>query len=166
MQASPVQTKSILYRRVEVTPYLNAENQINSELDAQNLDWNGIRLEVATGTVVADGQGSDPTDFLVSLKLQVQNLQGKTSPYHLHIELLGFIQVNPKLPVERREDLATVNGLAIVYGAARELVTSLTSRMEYGPLVLPGVNFQDQAAAPRISTENNTPLAAPPSPVA
>jgi preprotein translocase subunit SecB len=153
MQASPVQTKSILYRRVEVTPYLNSENQLDSELNASTLDWNGVRLEVATGTAVAEEDGSGLSTFLVSLRLQVPNAQGKLCPYKLDMELLGIIQVSPKLPMQRREELATVNGLAIVYGAARELVTLITSRMEYGPLILPGVNFQDQVLQPPQASE-------------
>jgi preprotein translocase subunit SecB len=153
MQTRPVQTRSILYRRVEITPYLNSENQLDIELGAVNLDWNGVRLEVATGTSIAEEGADDPANFLVSLRLVVQNQQGKICPYQLHLELLGLIQVNPQLPPERREDLATVNGLAIVYGAARELVTLLTCRMEYGPLTLPGVNFQDQAVTGKTSTD-------------
>jgi preprotein translocase subunit SecB len=161
MQASPVQTRSILYRRVEVTPYLNSENQIDIKLNAPNLDWNGVRLEVATGTAIAEEGDSDPSTFLVSLRLQVPNTHGKICPYKLDIELLGIIQVSPNLLVQRREELATVNGLAIVYGAARELVTSITGRMEYGPLVLPGVNFQDQVVPPPQASEQLAALATP-----
>jgi preprotein translocase subunit SecB len=153
MQPSPVQTRSIVYRRVAIEPHRTPENQIDEEMNAFDLEWNGIRMEVATGTDIAEENVTDPALFAVSMRLQIQNVVGKICPYKIDVELLGLIRVNPKLPAERREALATVNGLAIVYGAARELITNITSRMEYGPLVLPGVNFQDQVSQPKLPQE-------------
>ncbi len=153
MQPSPVQTRSILYRRVEISPQLTSAHQIDENLNAFDLEWNGVRMEVATGSDVAEDSATDPSLFVISLRLQIQNEVGKVCPYKLDVELIGLIQVNPKLPANRRQELATVNGLAIVYGAARELVTTITTRMEYGPLVLPGVNFQDQATPQNAQAE-------------
>jgi preprotein translocase subunit SecB len=144
MQASPVQTRSIVYRRIEITPFLTSDHLLDETISAFELDWNGIRLEAATGCNPVEAKDSEAPDFVVSLRLKIKNETGKTCPYQIDVEALGLISVNFKLPKERRLELATVNGLAIVYGAVRELVTSMTSRMEYGPLVLPGVNFQDQ----------------------
>ena len=151
MQASPVQTRSIIYRRVEITPYLTANDEVDEKLSAFDFDWDGVRLEAATGCNTADSQDPDASQFIVSLRLKVKNETGKPCPYRVDIEVLGFIAVNLQLPAERREALATVNGLAVLYGAARELITSITCRMEYGPLTLPGVNFQDQANSPQPS---------------
>lgn len=36
-----------------------------------------------------------------------------------------------------------VNGLSILYGAIRELCTTITSRMPHGAICLPGANFLD-----------------------
>jgi preprotein translocase subunit SecB len=153
MQASPVQTRSIIYRRVEIVPHLTADDQVDELLSAFDFDWNGVRLETATGCNIADETPSDASAFVVSLRLKVKNEAGKQCPYRLDVELLGLIVVNQKLPAERREELATVNGLAIVYGAAREMITTITSRMEYGPLTLPGVNFQDQVSQQKFPLE-------------
>jgi preprotein translocase subunit SecB len=151
MQASPVQTRSILYRRVEISPQLTPDQQIDEKLSAFDLEWDGIRIEVATGINAAEENDADPSNFVVSLRLKIPNITGKICPYKIDVELLGLIQINPSLSAHRREELATVNGLAIVYSAARELVTSVTGRMEYGPLVLPGVNFQDESVQQKVS---------------
>ncbi len=146
MQASPVQTLSIVYRRVEITPYLTAENLIDVNLNAFDFDWSGVRLDTATGCYQADDADQDAARFILSLRVMVKNETGKQCPYRVDVELFSSIAVNTQLAKDRREQLALVNGLAIVYGAARELITTITSRMEYGALTLPGVNFQDQAA--------------------
>jgi len=148
MQASPIQTRAILYRRVNVSPHLTDKGEIDTNLHGPDFQWEGVKLQVKTGTAVEATSEVDPTGFLVSLNVQISNKDGKTCPYVIDIELLGILSVSPKLAPARREDLATVNGLAIVYSATRELITNLTSRMEYGPLVLPGVNFADHASIP------------------
>lgn len=153
MQASPVQTRSVLYRKVDIQPYMTAENLLDEQMSGFDLDWNGVRMDAATGCNAAEDTESDPALFIVSLRLKIKNETGKLCPYLIDIELLGLIEVNVNLPAERRQELATVNGLAVVYGAARELVTTLTSRMDYGPLVLPGVNFQDQVSQQKLPQE-------------
>ncbi|WP_161499905.1 protein-export chaperone SecB [Rhodoferax sp. TS-BS-61-7] len=131
-----------------MTAHIDAEGNTDASIDPRNFQWDGVKLEVETAIGANQSQGDDPTNFMVSLIVRVKNQEGKICPYALDVELVAFVDVSPKLSTARREDLATVNGLAIAYGAVRELVTNLTSRMEYGPLTLPGVNFQDQAATP------------------
>ena len=63
----------------------------------------------------------------------------------MDVEAVALLHISESLPAKRRDELAEVNGLAIVYGALREMIVGITSRMEYGTLVLPGVNFQDHA---------------------
>lgn len=148
MQVSPIQTRSIIYRRVHVEPHLDADGSPDVGLNAGEFEWHGTTLNVVTGTAALPDEGStEPTRFLVSLRLTVNNEKGKTCPYKFDVELAGQVQISDKLSLDRREELALVNGLAIVYGAARELISGLTARMEYGVLVLPGVNFQDQVSA-------------------
>lgn len=151
MQASPVQTKSIIYRRVGVEAHLDAEGNTDTTINPRTFHWDDVKLEVQTALGFDQSQGDEPSSFMISLVVRVRNEEGKICPYRLDIEVIAFVEINPKLPASRREDLATVNGLAIAYGATRELVTNLTARMEYGPLTLPGVNFQDHAATPEVA---------------
>lgn len=78
--------------------------------------------------------------------------QGETScygclatptPYAIDIGVIGLFNVLPTLDKNKREGLLTANGASILYGAIREMVTSMTSRFAPGPLTLPGMNFED-----------------------
>lgn len=145
MQFSPVQPRSIIYRRVHVAPVLDEKGDLDPQLKAPGFDWSGVKVAVETGMGVQESD--DPTEFMASLRLTVSNEEGKKCPYEVDVQLVALLELSKKLASERREELATVNGLAIVYSAMRELVVNLTSRMEYGALVLPGVNFQDHLPA-------------------
>jgi preprotein translocase subunit SecB len=47
---------------------------------------------------------------------------------------------------EERRVRALVNGASLLYGAVREMVSTITSRSAHGPLLLPSLNFQDLAS--------------------
>jgi hypothetical protein len=47
------------------------------------------------------------------------------------------------------EDLAAVNGAALLWSAIREQVLALTSRMPAGPAMLPTVHFHDLKRQPQ-----------------
>lgn len=147
MVISPVQTKSIVYRRVYVAPVLDESDRVKPGMKAAGFDWSDVNLGIETGVGTREDQVDNPVDFLISLRIKLDNKEGKETPYLLDIEAVALLRVSANLPAERREELAEVNGLAIVYGAIREMVVGLTSRMEYGSLVLPGVHFQDHAKA-------------------
>lgn len=145
MQTSPVQTRSILFRRVNIVPVLDGDERPKPGLRASSFKWVDVNFDILTGIGVRDDQRANPLEFFVSLQLKVNNEKGTECPYSFDVEAVALLELNEDLPPARREELAEVDGLAIVYGALRELVTTLTARMEYGPLVLPGVNFQDHA---------------------
>lgn len=157
MQLSPIQSRSIIYRRVHVAPTLDVNGNLDPQLKAPGFDWSEVKLGVETA--IGHHDHENPTEFMASLRVTVTNEEGKRCPYELDFHLVALLQLSSALQASRREELAIVNGLAIAYGAMRELVVNLTSRMEYGALVLPGVNFQDQVqsgppAAPTAGTGN------------
>jgi preprotein translocase subunit SecB len=143
MRISPVQTKSIIFRKVSIEPLLDEEQKTVPNLRAQGFDWDEVTVGVDTGVGVREDQGKSPTEFLVTLGIRVMNETGKQCPYKFDTQVVGLLEVAETLPLSRREELVEVNGLAILYGAMREMIVGITSRMEYGPLVLPGVNFMD-----------------------
>jgi preprotein translocase subunit SecB len=52
----------------------------------------------------------------------------------------GAFEIHPDYPAEKLEELVRMNGGALLYGAAREMVIMLTSRCKNGPLDLPSVD--------------------------
>ena len=64
--------------------------------------------------------------------------------------LVGFFGCRDGFPSpEDEEQFVRVNGSSMLYGAAREIVRSLTSRGPWGELMLPGISFYDKGAKPK-----------------
>jgi preprotein translocase subunit SecB len=62
--------------------------------------------------------------------------------YDLDIHVAGIVEwIGEDLPADKKEQLVQVNGLGVLYGAAREMVLNLTSRSVFGPFCLPALNF-------------------------
>jgi preprotein translocase subunit SecB len=56
------------------------------------------------------------------------------------IEAEGIFKVAKDFPKEKISDLVNMNGGAILYGAIREIVMTLSSRSRYGPFELPTID--------------------------
>ena len=146
MQLSPLQLKELLFRRVSIEPTDEALQDRSGAAD--QFDFSGVRLDVETAVGIAAGQEDDPKDFLVDLRIKLDaDDHPRPPPYKLDVQAFAVIQASPKLARERREALVTVNGLAMIYGAIRELVASVTGRFPHGILTLPTVNFIDHEKA-------------------
>ena len=52
----------------------------------------------------------------------------------------GLFAVHPEFPPEKANDLVRMNGGAILYGAAREMILNLTARSKHGPFELPTID--------------------------
>ena len=79
--------------------------------------------------------------YSVDLTLTAGPREGHSDfPYRLKIQLLGIFD-GRDLPEEKREALVAVNGASMLYGVAREVLLSLTSRSVGGPVMLPTVEF-------------------------
>ena len=61
--------------------------------------------------------------------------------YDIDIHVVGIIEVVGELPEKTRDQIVQVNGLALLYGAAREMVLNVTARSVFGPFCLPSINF-------------------------
>lgn len=145
MRPSPLQLQRVIFNRVSILPHAAQERAIS----AAGFDFDGVGIRSDIGVGQKQGQADDPRDFLVKLQVTIDNKEGKVAPYTIDVEVLGLFNVSGSLPKERREDLLTVNGASILYGAIREMVLSLTSRFAAGGLTLPGVNFEDDAPSVR-----------------
>jgi len=149
MRPSPLQLRHVLYTKVSVLPRTSKGEKAPKGLD---FDFEGVKIRSQIKSGIKQGQEKDPRDFLVGLNIAIDNNEGKASPYSIDIGVLGLFHVLPSLPLERREDLVTVNGASILYGVVREIVLSLTSRFTAGPLTLPGMNFEDSAPSVRAAS--------------
>jgi preprotein translocase subunit SecB len=150
MKLSPIQLLQVMFKHVKVeldTAHQpeNIPNPLNS-----SFTFDGVALKLDAGYGLADETHERGPIYFVELRILVDNIPQpekvgqQFSPYTLDVALEGVILVpqgaeNPAPP----DDLAFINGLAMLWSAAREQILSLTSRMRAGPVMLPTVHFHD-----------------------
>jgi preprotein translocase subunit SecB len=78
----------------------------------------------------------------------VQTLkEGQNFPYMFKVALVGFFACRDGFATPADEEpFVRVNGSSMLYGAAREVIRSLTSRGPWGELFIPGISFYDNKA--------------------
>lgn len=62
-------------------------------------------------------------------------------PYFFKITMQGILQASPAIPRDRLEKIVAINGPALLFGAAREVIRASTSRGPYPAVVIPSTNF-------------------------
>jgi preprotein translocase subunit SecB len=132
MKPSNVQTKATVFAGIEIKP-------VPEEFaDVTGFEWAGVNIGIQTRH-----EHREDKSHLLSLRFIVDNEKGKPAPYAMDIQVMGLFEYRGSDPEEQATDLVVVNGLSILYGAIRELCTTLTSRMPHGAICLPGANFLD-----------------------
>jgi len=71
------------------------------------------------------------------------------------LEMVGYFEVHIDYPEDRIEDLISVTGVSMLYGAARELICQFTARHPHGCLSIPSVSFIDGTASGKASPKNS-----------
>lgn len=61
--------------------------------------------------------------------------------YDVELHIIGIVEVDDTIDLKKRDVVAAVNGLSLLYGAAREMVLNITARAPHGPFCLPSLNF-------------------------
>jgi preprotein translocase subunit SecB len=77
----------------------------------------------------------------IRLKVRFQPTREGNAPYTFRIELLGFFNASATAKSTDPLSLLRVNGSAILFGAARQLVASVTSRGPFRGILLPSISF-------------------------
>jgi len=120
----------------------------------QNLALRNIATGFGIDTLAIDAEPG--LHYMVSLQVQVDNVavleanDQRFAPYLLDLEAAGVVTVPPGAEkLAPPEDLAAVNGAALLWSAIREQVLALTSRMPAGPAMLPTVHFHDLKRQPQ-----------------
>jgi preprotein translocase subunit SecB len=94
--------------------------------------------------VLPSPNDEEPLRWGFELVITLDDKTGKLFPYTFQIAMVGFFEVT-KAYAERNpsrvEMLATVNGPAVLYSAAREHITTVTSRGPHPEVILPTVTF-------------------------
>lgn len=62
--------------------------------------------------------------------------------YEAEIVAIGVVELTGEVPAERREAIAAINGLSLLYSACREMLLIITARSIHGAFTIPSLNFQ------------------------
>jgi len=82
-------------------------------------------------------------DWSVTLTVEIKSKEGAEAPYSGEVEAFGFFSVSEKWKESDIEKLVYINGCGIVYAAIREMVTNITVRGFFDPLILPSCSFAE-----------------------
>ncbi|UUZ62424.1 protein-export chaperone SecB [Polaromonas sp. P1-6] len=87
------------------------------------------------------------SDFGVRLTLRVGPKEDSLAPYQIQVAVRGVVRMHLTQDAgqEERRVRALVNGVSLLYGVVREMVTNITARSAHGQMLLPSLNFADLA---------------------
>lgn len=144
---SPLQMKHLVYTKVRVELSTGLEEA--EKYWAPNFDLEGVELFTEVTVGYPDNEAEDPRKFMVSLRFAILNEaeNKKQAPYTIDIQAQGWFEVRPEVAITARTELVRVNGASMILGAMRELVSQLTARSGFGPLLLPTLRFHPQQSA-------------------
>jgi len=147
MQPSPLQVLDLKFIKVRIEPREKPRFDKPGQVFERHSFDNTSFVNTIEHSPANDDPNSPVLNFVVSLELELPNSGENPPPYIVEVKCVGYFNILKSIsddPV-KRYDIAVVNGTSILYGALRELVSSVTSRAWYGPLILPTVSFQDDA---------------------
>lgn len=141
MQLSPLQLLEYTFEgfSVSLTPdYDNAKRDPSAVVAPS-------KMTVETEAGIADIQDKDAfSDYALKLILKVTPAESASAPYSLAVAVRGTFrmhQMGDEKNLADRKERSLVNGISILYGVAREMVTTVTSRAAHGQMLLPTLNF-------------------------
>lgn len=113
------------------------ESEHNSVLYPK-FEQNDIKTTISLGEPENE---TDPHQFVVLLNIFCDPEKNSTFPYSFAASLEGVFTITHTGPLEERKKLVVCNGASMLYGAAREVLLSLSARQKYGAMLLPSANF-------------------------
>jgi preprotein translocase subunit SecB len=147
VQLSPLQLMEYTFDGVSVMPVDGYE--ADPEFAPGLVFFPGkLAMSAETGLALLDEQ-EKYTDFGVKLNLRVGPKEAAQAPYNIQVSVRGTVRMHltqAQGQAEERRVRALVNGASLLYGAVREMVSTITSRSAHGPLLLPSLSFQDLAS--------------------
>lgn len=146
MQLSPLQLLEYTFDGVSVTP---VDGYVaDPEFSTGLVFFPGkLAMSAETGLAVL-GEEASYSDYGIKLTLRVAPKEDKQAPYNVQISVRGVVRMHLTQDVNQTEERrvrALVNGVSLLYGVVRELVSNITSRSAHGGMLLPSLSFADLA---------------------
>ena len=113
---------------------------LDIELHPQSTNGNKNGFETSHIIVVLQDE-EDPTRWRTKFGIKIENMStDQPAPYVGEITVAGTFKLAENFPAEKTKQMVYLNSGAILYGAIRELVLTLTSQSIHGELILPTID--------------------------
>lgn len=115
--------------------------ELREGFDRERVPTGGVvPPELEIGVISADQNPENPSQWRFEVSLGLPEILDSEFPYTIATTLVGFFTVSEQYTGDG-ERLARVNGPALLYSSAREIVASITGRSPYPKLLIPSVTF-------------------------
>lgn len=136
MTPSPLQLEHNFFAKVSI--------EANKAFDARAVDESGLDPSLQVDIKLSQ-HNTEKQRYQLVLKLDrpVQAEVAKHIPSLISLEVVGFFKVDEAFQAQPdSENKLRVNGASLLYSAARENISMITSRGPYGVYLLPTLSFQ------------------------
>jgi preprotein translocase subunit SecB len=142
MQPSPLQLLHCSFESVQITSIPDFDN---ADRDPAYL-MNPAGMTLSSETAVQDLEAqAEYSDYAIRFVVAFEPKEANALPYRGELVLQAQVRMHgAKSPLDRKQ-LAVVNGVSLVYGMARDMVCTITSRGVHGQMLLPTLNFRSLA---------------------
>ena len=141
MQGSTIQLKH--YHFTKLVLEINENYKVGEKDEPEGyLAPNPANLHI---NVMVNQPASAPENepFFNAIELKL-NYEEDSFPYVFKVELFGVVTCSNSLneQEEKHEHLFVVNSVSMLYSAIRDQLLTLTARYQYGPMMLPTLDFR------------------------
>ena len=126
MRLSPLQLDKHFFTKVNIEASQQEESSPNIEFGSR---------------VMINQHIENERNFLVKLNLFSNDEEEENPNYTFNVEVVGVFTINDDYPSEKIQKLVEINAPAVLFGAAREMISNITSRGPLASFDLPTVAF-------------------------
>jgi preprotein translocase subunit SecB len=137
MKPSPLQLERHFFTKVHVDAHPDGDPTAKPEVQTQ--------VDVAQAE-------RDPKRYQLTLRLKLVSVADKKLGYTAEIQVVGVVRVADSWPDPAVQQLVQVNGPALLYGAAREMLCNITGRGPWPMVCLHSVSFVEPKALAQAPT--------------
>lgn len=147
MQLSPLQLDELRFLNVRIdcrdAPDLREHDKRHEPYAFENTKFSST----IEHNCAEENPDQPVTCFVVTLSLCLPAEGENPPPYVVDVKCVGYFSISKAAfpDFERRYDVGVVNGASMLYGAMREMISTVTARSWYGQVLLPSLNFQNSA---------------------
>jgi preprotein translocase subunit SecB len=143
---------------ISLTNYFVSELQFQSNRTFDPKNPFEIKIEDIDVKKDAKPSTEDRRKWEVTLEVKLIERPERNLPCNLALEMLGLVEVDQSVKDENIERFVQINGVSLVFSAAREIVRAITSRGPNGSILLPTVTFwQPKSEAPPVIEKTEIP---------